>query len=195
MLYKARALISLGRANDAASLVPSEPDSHSLKAVKALADYVVATDGKEEEEDEENEEADAAVEELRDICVEIEGDEDGEIKGEERWHVRVLAATAFARAGEVEEALETLAVKANRDSLEAYVLSTSALKSLKLTSNIQRTPYCPTLPLHRPARSRTASRPTCILLVRRRRRAPIYRSHALPLHRNRRVQRRVRLLH
>ena len=122
VLYKARALIALGRAADALSLLPTEPDALSLKAVKALAKFVLATENKDPEEDEdENEEADAALEELRDLCVEIEGDDEGVVGGEERWHVRVLAATAFARAGEVEEALETLAVRSNRESLEAYV--------------------------------------------------------------------------
>ena len=59
------------------------------------------------------------MEELRDLSVEIEGDEDGEVKSNDKWYVRIIAATAFARAGEVEEALETLAVKTNKESLEA----------------------------------------------------------------------------
>lgn len=43
-----------------------------------------------------------ALEELRDLCVEVEEDE---VDEKERWQVCVLAATAFARAGEVEEEL------------------------------------------------------------------------------------------
>lgn len=51
--------------------------------------------------------SEAALEELRDLSVEIEGD-DSEGSDSEKALVRVLAGTAFARAGEVEEALETL---------------------------------------------------------------------------------------
>lgn len=43
------------------------------------------------------------LEALRDLCVEVEGE-----TGWEEQAVRVLAGTAFARAGEVEEALESL---------------------------------------------------------------------------------------
>lgn len=58
----------------------------------------------------------SALEELRDLSVEIEGDD---IEGDERDKalVKVLAGTAFARAGEIEEALETLGT--DTEDLEA----------------------------------------------------------------------------
>lgn len=65
---------------------------------------------------------DAALEELRDICVEIEGDDVEATEREKGW-VRVVAGTAFARAGEIEEALETLGAESTTENLEAYVLS------------------------------------------------------------------------
>lgn len=63
------------------------------------------------------------LEELRDLVVEVESEEDEDAGDREeqrdRWTVRVLAATAFARAGEVEEALETVQAGKNRTWLEA----------------------------------------------------------------------------
>lgn len=54
------------------------------------------------------------------MCVEIEG-EDAESEEKEKDMVKVLAGTAFARAGEVEEALETLGAGSSTENLEAYV--------------------------------------------------------------------------
>lgn len=65
-------------------------------------------------------ESEAALEELRDLAVEIEGD-DAEGSDKDKSLVRVLAGTAFARAGEVEEALETLG--SETEDLEAYVVA------------------------------------------------------------------------
>lgn len=84
----------------------------SVKAVAALAHYVEAGAAAEK---------DASLEELRDLCVEIEGD-DAEAGEKEKGVVRVLAGTAFILAGEIEEALETLGAGTNVDNLEAYVL-------------------------------------------------------------------------
>lgn len=58
----------------------------------------------------------ASLEELRDLAVEIEGD-DAEGSDEDKSLVRVLAGTAFARVGEIEEALETLGT--DTEDLEA----------------------------------------------------------------------------
>ena len=58
------------------------------------------------------------MEELRDLSVEIESEDINESERDKAL-VRVLAATAFARAGEVEEALETLG--SDTEDLEAYV--------------------------------------------------------------------------
>ena len=63
-------------------------------------------------------ESDAALEELRDLCVEIEGD-DVEATEQEKGWIRVVAGTAFARANEIEEALETLGADSTTENLEA----------------------------------------------------------------------------
>ncbi|KAI5999348.1 coatomer complex protein [Pisolithus orientalis] len=87
LVYKARAFLALNDPNSALELIPEDSDNVALRTVSALA--------KGEE----------GLEVLRDLCVEIEGEEFSQWEIE---MVRVLAATAFMRAGEVEEALETL---------------------------------------------------------------------------------------
>ncbi|KAJ7504370.1 coatomer complex protein [Mycena galericulata] len=99
LLYQARAHIALNDPAAVASLVPAGSENVAVKAVAALARYVSATEAAKQE---------GALEELRDLAVEIEGDEDVEGTERDKNAVRVLAGTAFARAGEVEEALETL---------------------------------------------------------------------------------------
>ncbi len=95
----------------ALEIVPADSDNVALKAVSSLARFVAASDATESE---------AALEELRDLAVEIEGD-DAEGSDKDKSLVRVLAGTAFARAGEVEEALETLG--SETEDLEAYVIT------------------------------------------------------------------------
>jgi coatomer subunit epsilon len=56
------------------------------------------------------------LEELRDLCVEIEGDD---VDERDQGVVRVLAGTAFAQAEEIEEALETLGAGTDTENLEA----------------------------------------------------------------------------
>ncbi|THH03473.1 hypothetical protein EW145_g6224 [Phellinidium pouzarii] len=113
LFYKTRAQIALGEAHAAEALIPEETDSYVLKAVRGLAHYASATaDGEGD--------GDAVLEELRDLCVEIDSEE--ALSEAEKWQVRVLAGTAFARASEVEEALETLGVGSNTESLEAISL-------------------------------------------------------------------------
>ncbi|EGN96757.1 hypothetical protein SERLA73DRAFT_184918 [Serpula lacrymans var. lacrymans S7.3] len=108
LLYKARASIALDDPQSALALIPSDTENVALKAVTALAQYVDA--GGEE-----------ALEALRDLCVEIEADEESEER--EKDIVRVVAATAFARVGEVEEALETLSgASENLEAIAATVL-------------------------------------------------------------------------
>ncbi|THH15264.1 hypothetical protein EW146_g5186 [Bondarzewia mesenterica] len=109
LLYKARAHIALGDPKPVSSLIPSETENFALKAVSSLASYVSG------------EAADAPLEELRDLCVEIEGD-DAEATEREKGWVRVLAGTAFARAGEVEEALETLGAETSTENLEGVAV-------------------------------------------------------------------------
>ena len=88
----------------------------TIKAVSSLAHYIAATTPSSTES---SEGADAALEELRDLSVEIEAD-DLEANDKDKWLVRILAGTAFTRAGEVEEALETLGSNGgNERSVEA----------------------------------------------------------------------------
>ena len=108
LFYKARAHIALGDTKTVASLIPEDTENLALKAVAVFANYISSPTG------------DAALEELRDLCVEIEGDDVDASEREKGW-VRVVAGTAFARASEVEEALETLGAESTTENPEAYV--------------------------------------------------------------------------
>lgn len=119
VIYKARAHLALSDPEAALQLIP-DSENVALRAVSALARYDGAT------KDAETASAEAALEELRDLCVEIEG-EDVEGDDKDKWIVRVVAGTAFARAGEVEEALESLCAGSNKDNLEACVSSFSSI--------------------------------------------------------------------
>lgn len=110
IIYQARAHIALNDPKAALNLIPADSENVALKAVAALARYVSSEAAEQE----------TILEELRDLAVEIEGD-DVEGSGKDKALVRVLAGTAFARAGEVEEALETLGVSTETEDLEAYV--------------------------------------------------------------------------
>lgn len=106
LLYQARAHIALNDTKSALQLIPSASENVAVKAAVSLARYVAASESDQE----------SSLEELRDLAVEIEGD-DAEGDDGDKALVRVLAGTAFARAGEVEEALETLDV--DTEDLEA----------------------------------------------------------------------------
>ncbi|TFK65596.1 coatomer complex protein [Pluteus cervinus] len=110
LLYQARAYIALNDTTSALNLIPDGTDNVALKAAASLAQYIAAKDDTSGE---------AALEELRDLAVEIEGDD---VQGTERDKelVRVLAGTAFARAGEIEEALESLGTET--EDLEAVAV-------------------------------------------------------------------------
>ncbi|KAI0630847.1 coatomer complex protein [Trametes polyzona] len=124
LVYQARAHLALGNASAAAALVPSDTENLALKAVAALARYVGAEGDAAKEE-----ERDAALEALRDVVVEIEG-EDAEATEWEKGTVRVLAGTAFARAGEIEEALETLSAGNDTHHLEAVAYTVQVYLSI-----------------------------------------------------------------
>lgn len=109
LVYKARANIALGSPAAVTALIPADTENLALKSVVSLARYVGASADDARE---------AALEELRDLSVEIEG-EDGEVTPWEKGVVRVLAGTAFVRAGEIEEALETLGAGNDTQNLEA----------------------------------------------------------------------------
>jgi len=108
LVYQARAHIALHNPKAAIGVIPEDNANVALKAVVALARYVDAEGSSESE---------SLLEEFRDLSVEIEGDDAEGTEGEKAF-VRVLAGTAFARAGEIEEALETLG--ADTEDLEAY---------------------------------------------------------------------------
>ena len=111
LLYKARALIALEHTQEAIDLIPANTDNVAMKAVVALAKYVGTTEAEVKE---------ASLEQLRDLCVEVEGEADGD---DEKGLVRVISGTAFFRAGEVEEALESLGAGTDHENLEAFVHS------------------------------------------------------------------------
>ncbi|KAK7049206.1 hypothetical protein VNI00_005807 [Paramarasmius palmivorus] len=108
LLYQARSHIALNDPQSALALVSSDTENVAFKAVASLARYVGA-----EEDDSVKE---SSLEELRDLAVEIEGD-DSEGTPRDTALVRVIAGTAFAIAGEIEEALETLGT--DSEDLEA----------------------------------------------------------------------------
>lgn len=115
LVYKARAFLALDDPDSALALIPEDTDNVALRAVSALA--------KGEE----------GLEALRDLCVEVEGEET-------TWEievVQVLAATAFMRAGEVEEAVETLS-GAERAGSETCAILSQIYMSLSRPSVAQK---------------------------------------------------------
>ncbi|KAF7356580.1 Heme peroxidase [Mycena venus] len=126
LVYQARAHIALNDPAAALALIPADSENVAVKAVSALARYVSAAEGASQE---------SALEELRDLAVEIEG-EDVEGTDQDKLSVRVLAGTAFARAGEVEEALETLG--AETEDLEAVAVIVQIYLSINRTDRAKR---------------------------------------------------------
>ncbi|KAL4065869.1 coatomer epsilon subunit-domain-containing protein [Scleroderma yunnanense] len=129
LVYKARAFLALNDPESALALLPEDTDNPTLRAIAALA--------KGEE----------GLEALRDLCVEIEGEGDDEFSKWDIEMVRVLAATAFINAGEIEEALETLgdADKAGDETAallcQIYLtLSRPSVAQKILTSALQSNP-------------------------------------------------------
>ncbi|KAI0741680.1 coatomer epsilon subunit-domain-containing protein [Daedaleopsis nitida] len=120
LVYQARAHIALGEPAAAEALISADTDNLALKSVAALARFVAA-----DAEDA----RDTALEELRDLSVEIEGN-DAEASSWEKGIVRVLAGTAFARAGEIEEALETLGAGNDTQNLEAVAYTVQVYLSI-----------------------------------------------------------------
>ncbi|TRM65545.1 coatomer epsilon subunit-domain-containing protein [Schizophyllum amplum] len=110
LLYQARAHIASDDPSAAISLIPEDEENVAVKAVAALARYVAASA---------DEDKDTALEALRDLLVEIEGD-DAEGSDKDKALVRVIAGTAFARAGEIEEALDALG--SETEDLEAVAV-------------------------------------------------------------------------
>jgi coatomer protein complex subunit epsilon len=120
VLYKARAYLALDDPASALALVPSDTENVALRAVAALAN------GGE------------GLETLRDLCVETEAEGEEDIGEWEKEMVAVLAATAFVRAGEIEEALETLRDAGKAGNETSAVLSQIYL-SLSRSTIAQKT--------------------------------------------------------
>lgn len=111
LLYKARSHIALQEPIHVYALIPIDAENVALRAVSALARYVSASQSDDASGQEK------ALESLRDLCVEIEGEFDG--TEEDGELVKVLAGTAFKLAGEIEEALESLGAGTDSENLEA----------------------------------------------------------------------------
>ncbi|KAJ6518825.1 coatomer complex protein [Mycena sanguinolenta] len=126
LVYQARAHIALNDPAAALALLPAESENVAVKAVSALARYVSTSDAARQE---------SILEELRDLAVEIEG-EDVDGTDRDKLSVRVLAGTAFARAREVEEALETLG--AETEDLEAVAVIVQIYLSINRTDRAKK---------------------------------------------------------
>ncbi|TFL02534.1 coatomer complex protein [Pterulicium gracile] len=109
LIYQARAHIALNDPASALSILPESSENVAIKAASALAKFEAASGDAVVE---------TALEALRDLAVEVEGECDG--TESEKDLVRVLAGTAFAKAGEIEEALETLGTET--EDLEAVAV-------------------------------------------------------------------------
>ncbi|CAE6340110.1 unnamed protein product [Rhizoctonia solani] len=113
LLYTARSHIALRDPASALAILPETDSEPSIKAVRALAHYLQGQDSA------------AALEELRDASLEVEGEE-GPLNG----IVKVVAATAFLLEGEVEEALTTLGAGAGTRDIECAALTVQAYLSI-----------------------------------------------------------------
>ncbi|QRW24633.1 coatomer epsilon subunit domain-containing protein [Rhizoctonia solani] len=102
LLYTARSHIALGDTASALAILPETDSEPSVKADSATA-----------------------LEELRDASLEVEGEE-GPLNGV----VKVVAATAFLREGEVEEALTTLGAGTGTKDIECAALTVQAYLSI-----------------------------------------------------------------
>ena len=93
LLYTARAHLALNTPSAALALLNQHPDPENvqIKALKSLTKYIVNPD-------------ETVLEELRDLVVEVESESEDKAKG----FVKVIAGTALVRAGEIEEAIDTL---------------------------------------------------------------------------------------
>jgi len=125
VLYKSRAHIALNDPQSALELLDEDDENVAVQAVASLARYVAASDPAD---------AEAALEELRDLAVEIEGEEDVEGSERDKALVKVIAGTAFARAGEIEEALDTLGT--DTEDLEAYGQPITRIYRLTITFSV-----------------------------------------------------------
>lgn len=109
IIFKARGQVQ-SNPDAALALLPTDDESLPVKSIRALATYFKSKQSDDESSKEK------ALEELRDLCVEIEGDD---IEEDVKGTVRTVAAVAFVHEGETEEALETLGAGSSTRDLEA----------------------------------------------------------------------------
>ncbi|KDQ20326.1 hypothetical protein BOTBODRAFT_27750 [Botryobasidium botryosum FD-172 SS1] len=118
ILYIARSYIALSDPAKALSLLPSASTEPAIRAVRALATYVQDKAAEMETE--------SVLEELRDLCLEI----DGEVGVECVDVVKVAAATAFIQEEELEEALTTLGAGTGAKEPECAALTVQIYLSI-----------------------------------------------------------------
>jgi len=118
LIYIARSHIALSDPAKALDILPEDSTEPAIRAVRALATYVQDTASGSETE--------SVLEELRDLCIEIEGEED--VEGVEV--VKVAAATAFFQEGELEEALTTLGAGTGAKEPECAALTVQIYLSI-----------------------------------------------------------------
>lgn len=108
LLFQARGLVQ-SDPEKALKLLPAGDESLPARTVRSLATYFKSKQGNDDDGKEK------ALDQLRDVCVEVEGEEvEEDIKG----LVRSIAAVAFVHEGENEEALETLEAGTSTHNLE-----------------------------------------------------------------------------
>ncbi|KAG8834414.1 hypothetical protein FRC17_008985 [Serendipita sp. 399] len=120
LLFKARALVQ-SDPDGALALLTADDVSLPSKAVRSLAGYFKA------KQDEDEDAKEKLLDELRDLCVEVEGEE---VNEEDKGLVRSIAAVAFVYEGENEEALETLEAGTSTRNLEGIALTVQLYLSM-----------------------------------------------------------------
>ena len=109
LCYTARSHIALKNYPGALGVLPNSDSTPPVKSLRSLANYLAAT----------GEDKDTYLEELRDLCIEVEdGFEGDDEEGAGSGLVKVVAATAFFNEGELEEALTTLGAGCKSRDLE-----------------------------------------------------------------------------
>jgi len=111
MRRKLRSYIALKNYSGALSVLPASDTSPAVKSLRSLANYFANPD-----------ENDTYLEELRDLCIEVEDGIENEVEGAGSGLVKVTAATAFFHEEEVEEALTTLGAGCKSRDLECVAL-------------------------------------------------------------------------
>jgi len=97
-IYHIRALLAQNNTTHALSLLPTDSQSIHIISLSALANYLHSRHP-------------SHLDQLRHLSLQVDDD-----------IVRIISGTAFACAGQLEQALEYLGASTNTENLEAYVL-------------------------------------------------------------------------